>query len=191
VFGGILQWGDENVMAQLPQIFFTGDIVEILEIEEWRVLKFAEGKEYQIRPAQSQAQGSGSRRLYDLENVCEIALAVQLLDAGLAPKAIGEILQRLKSAVNPEEISSKLELPDSKLGALQLVVLRLPKRSRFSFKVRDREVFFASDLTEARVESAERPEMDFLLVGVGRAFQKLNKRLKSFQQKKEKKHGSV
>src|SRR5260370_30728661 len=40
-------------------------------------------------------KGLGSRRLYDLENVCEIAVALALLEAGLRPAVIGDALHRL------------------------------------------------------------------------------------------------
>jgi hypothetical protein len=174
----------------VPKIFFTADIAAVLNVPEWRILKFAQGREYQITPSQNAAEGSGSRRVYDIENVCEMALALRLLDAGLGARAIGEILDRLK---NKEKVrlSSKLELSDSNLAGLYLAVFRSPRKGKYFFSSRGRDVFFVSDLGEANVEQSERPGHDLLLVSVGATFQKLVKRLKNFQKNREKKNGAV
>jgi DNA-binding transcriptional MerR regulator len=177
--------------ARFPNIFFTADIATLLDIPEWRVIKFAQGAEYQIAPSHSDAAGSGTRRLYDLEDVCQMALALRLLDSGLSSKTIGEILQRLKTKEN-ERLSTKMELNDLQLRDLYLAVFRPPKRGRYFFGDRSRDVFFVSGLEEALIEQ-ERPGDDLLLVSVGRTFQKLIRRLKKFQKTKEKEktNGSI
>ena len=86
-------------MANTSQeLFTTEQVVELLGLkpkDKWRVIKFAESKEYDISPARVMGKGLGSRRLYDLENVCQIALALALLEAGLRPPVIGDSLERL------------------------------------------------------------------------------------------------
>jgi DNA-binding transcriptional MerR regulator len=171
-------------MLNLSDIYFTADVAKILDVPEWRVIRFAAGNEYQITPSQSDAAGSGTRRLYDLENICEMALALKLLDSGLSSKTIGEILQRLKTKGN-ERLSARLELNDLQLRYLYLAIFRPPKRSKY-WSRGGREVFFISGLQEALIEQAERPEDDLLLVSVGATFQKLIRRLKKFQKTKRK-----
>ena len=56
-------------------------------------MRFAQIKQYGITPAFGDARGSGSRRLYSLENVCQMALATWLTDAGLRVEVIGKVLE--------------------------------------------------------------------------------------------------
>jgi DNA-binding transcriptional MerR regulator len=172
--------------SRFPNMFFTADIAALLEIAEWRVIKFAQGTEYQIAPSHSDASGSGTRRVYDIEDVCQIALALRLLDAGLSSKTIGTILQQLKSKES-ERLSAKLEQSDPQLRDLYLAVFRSPKRRyRYFSATRSREVFFVSGFQEALVEQGERREDDLLLVSVGATFRQLIRRLKKFQKQKAK-----
>ena len=86
------------MMKASEQFFTTEQVVELLGLkpkDKWRIIKFAESKEYGIEPALVMGKGLGSRRLYNLENVCQIAVALALLEAGLRPAVIGEALARL------------------------------------------------------------------------------------------------
>lgn len=79
-------------------LFTTEQVIELLGLkpkDKWRVIKFAESKEYEIKPARIMGKGLGSRRLYDVENVCQIAVALSLLEAGLRPPVIGDAIERL------------------------------------------------------------------------------------------------
>jgi DNA-binding transcriptional MerR regulator len=78
------------------RIFTTEKIARILEAPEWRIVRFAQLKKYGIRPALVQASGPGSRRLYNVENVCEMALALWLTQAGLRIDVIGRVLQQVR-----------------------------------------------------------------------------------------------
>lgn len=173
-----------RTLPNMTDIYFTADVAEILQVPEWRVIRFAAGNEYQITPSQSDAAGSGTRRLYDIENVCQMALALKLLDSGLSARTIGSILQRLAANVN-ERLSSKLELSDPQLRDLYLAVFRPPKRSKY-WSRGGREVLFVRGFQEALVEQAERREDDLLLVSVGATFRQLIRRLKNFQKQKAK-----
>ena len=65
------------------KLFTTEQVVELLGLkskDKWRVIKFAESKEYGIEPAVVMGEGLGSRRFYDMENVCQIAVALALLE---------------------------------------------------------------------------------------------------------------
>ena len=176
--------------ADFPNIFFTADVAELLKIPEWRVIKFSQSAEYQITPSHSDATGSGSRRVYDLEDVSKMALAVQLLDSGLGSKTIGEIMLQIKRK-NGQRLSDKLKLTETELHYLCLAIFRPQKRGKYLYMTRPREVLFVSTIGDAVVEHTERAGDDLLLVTIGEAFEKLARRLKVFQKRKEKKHGSV
>jgi DNA-binding transcriptional MerR regulator len=78
------------------RVFTTEKIARILEAPEWRIVRFAQFKKYGITPALVQASGPGSRRLYNVENVCEMALALWLTQAGLRIDVIGRVLQQVR-----------------------------------------------------------------------------------------------
>jgi DNA-binding transcriptional MerR regulator len=165
----------------MADLFFTVDIAELLKIPEWRVLKFAEGSEYQITPSHSNASGSGTRRVYDIEDVCQIALALRLLDSGLGSKAIGQILRVLRQK---ERLGTMLEWDNKKLKGLYLLIFRTPKSRRPAFWTQKRDAFFVLGFTAAEVEQAERPNDDLSLLSVGRTFRELKSRLNKRQKEK-------
>lgn len=167
----------------MADIFFTADIAALLKIPEWRVLKFAEGSEYQITPSHGEASGSGTRRVYDIEDVCQIALALRLLDSGLGSKAIGAILRGLRQR---ERLSAMLEWDKKKWEGLYLLVFRTPKSRKRAFVNRGRDAFFVNGFTEAQVKQAERPKDDLLLLSVGGTFRDLKYRLNRSRKEKGK-----
>ena len=169
--------------AEFPTIFFTADIMKLLDIPEWRVIKFVEGNEYQITPSHGEASGSGTRRVYDIEDVCQIALALRLLDSGLGAKAIGAILRALREG---ERLSAMLEWDKKKLEGLYLLVFRTPKSRKRAFGNRGRDAFFVDGLMAAQVEQAERPKDDLLLLSVGGTFRDLKFGLNKSQKEKGK-----
>jgi DNA-binding transcriptional MerR regulator len=164
--------------SRFPNIFFTADIASLLRIAEWRVIKFAQGAEYKIAPSHSEAAGSGSRRVYDIEDVCQIALALRLLDSGLGAKAIGEIIARLRQG---GKLSEKLMLPKRELKDLYLAVVRLRRTGRGYFGNRTRDAFFVSDLVEAEMDREARPPNDLMVISVGSMFTQLSERLGKLQ----------
>jgi DNA-binding transcriptional MerR regulator len=164
--------------AEHPSMFFTADIATLLKIPEWRVIKFAMGSEYGITPSHNDASGSGTRRVYSIENVCQIALALRLLDSGLSSKAIGRILRALQ---RKEPLSAQLSAKSLTLEDLYLLIFRTPKSRRASFWSGNTEAFFVSSLTEAIEEQGERPTDDLLLISVGPTFRVLKHRLSKWQ----------
>ena len=79
----------------MQQVFTTEKIAKIVGLPEWRVVRFAQDPKFGITPAFGNATGPGSRRLYNLENVCQMALASWLLQAGLRVEVIGRVLRQV------------------------------------------------------------------------------------------------
>lgn len=114
--------------AKSLYVFTTDELTTLLGLDpkkdKWRVVKFAESREYKIVPSIKLASGSGSRRLYDLENVCEFALALQLLHIGLRSQAIGDVIQKLRKK---GKLSANLQMDEVDLIDLTLVMERDPE----------------------------------------------------------------
>jgi hypothetical protein len=167
--------------TDFPMILLTADVATLLKIPEWRVINFAQGSDYQITPSHGDAAGRGSRRMYSVEDVCQIALALRLLDSGLGSKAIGQILRILR---RKGRLSEKLESTSKELGALYLLIFRRSKSNRHPFWNSSRDAFFVVGFIEAQVEQAERPKDDFMLLSVGETFSVLKFRLNKLRKEK-------
>lgn len=108
------------MVASRQKFFTTEQVTALLGLapeDKWRVTKFVQSREYGIRPSVSEAAGPGSRRLYDVENVCEIGLALRLLETGLRPKVIGHLLKELRQ---DGKLSRKLKIDKDVARALYL-----------------------------------------------------------------------
>jgi DNA-binding transcriptional MerR regulator len=153
-------------------VFTTEKAAQVLGIpgQGWRIIKFANGKEYGITPSFASAEGSGSRRLYDLENVCQIGLALRLLEAGLRPKAIGKIIRQLCAK---ERISSRLEQPETFLA-----VFRTPQMGKPLDEKRHQLPQLLATRKEAYRLADKRPEDDLILVPLSSLFRDMASRLK-------------
>jgi DNA-binding transcriptional MerR regulator len=166
------------MVARREQIFLTGEVAELVGIPEWRVVKIATGEEYGIKPRRS-AKGSGSRRVYDIENVCEIALAVRLLETGLRPKVIGDVIAKLRG-----KLSSTLKIASVTPKDFYLVVgreaeigrpLNQSRPQRIKFLEMEDEVFH-EQLQDLWTEMSENrgPDVDMLFVAVGPFFREVH-----------------
>ncbi len=165
-------------MARHPQVFTTEQVTCLVGLnpaeDSWRILKFVQSQEYGIRPSISQASGSGSRRLYDLENVCEFALALRLLETGLRSAAIGKVIRQLKG-----QLSAKLEIEENEAKSVYLAIIRTPRTGELLDDPRSQEVQFIEGIEEAnRILKSHRSE-DVILVPVGSLFLKLERRLRN------------
>lgn len=169
--------------ARSLQVFTTDELTILLGLDpkkdKWRVVKFAESREYKIVPSIKLASGSGSRRLYDLENVCEFALALRLLETGLRSQVIGKTIQQLRKR---GRLSTKLEMEDSELENLKLVMVRDPNPGSLLKKDRNQVVAFregGEKLTEfiAKGFSNALNGFDMILVPMGPTFLELKRRL--------------
>ena len=176
------------MVARRMKIFRTEHAVELLglnpEKDKWRVIKLAQGKEYEITPALSDASGSGTRRLYDLENVCELALALRLLETGLRSKVIGKVLRQLRQK---GKLSSKLEKGEGESGNPYLCIIRTPLTGQLLKKERPQQVAFVTGFGEAKKLLAGRPADDLILVPVGSLFLELRERLDRLAEEERKK----
>jgi hypothetical protein len=171
------------MVARKEQIFWTAEVAEILGIPEWRVIKIATGEEYGIKPRRS-AKGSGTRRMYDIENVCAIALAVRLLETGLRPKVIGDVIRKLRMT---GRLSSTLRIGSPSPETLYLAVGRHASIGRPLNQSRHQRVKlldfeqegFEAGLQEFLNEMSESfgPDVDVLLVAVGPIFKEINMNL--------------
>jgi DNA-binding transcriptional MerR regulator len=108
----------------VQQVFTTEKIAKIVGLKEWRVVRFAQDPKFGITPAFGAAAGPGSRRLYDLENVCQMALASWLLQAGLRVEVIGRVL---KQVGKQGDLKHRLKQPAEKARDAYLGVIRRPK----------------------------------------------------------------
>jgi hypothetical protein len=106
------------------RIFTTEKAAEVLGLPEWRVVRFAQIKKYGISPAFAEAEGPGSRRLYNLENVCEMALASWLVQAGLRIEVIGRVIKQVRRTGG---LSYLLSLDQSKAQTEYLGIIRTPR----------------------------------------------------------------
>ena len=169
--------------ARALQVFTTEELTTLLGLDpkkdKRRVIKFAESREYGIVPSIKLASGSGSRRLYDLENVCEFALALHLFRTGLRSQVIGQAIRDLRKK---EKLSVKLELFGPELKKLKLLIARDSKFGKPTNKNRDRWISFqAGDdalseiIAETFCNSVGGP--DLVLIPIGQTFSGLKDRL--------------
>ncbi len=160
-------------MASNRQVFTTEKAAELLDLKQtWRIIKFAQGKEYGIAPSVGAAEGSGSRRLYDLEDVCQIGLALRLLETGLRSKAIGKVIRQVRK-------KGKLSTRFWQEGAdsICLVILRTPETGHPLDEKRRQSVEFVSTKQEAAKLANDRPDDDLILVPLGSFFTQIKRRL--------------
>jgi DNA-binding transcriptional MerR regulator len=108
----------------MQQVFTTEKIAKITHLPEWRVVRFAQDPKFGITPAFGAATGPGSRRLYDIENVCQMALASWLLQAGLRVEVVGRVLRQVRKQ---GDLKHRLKQPAEKSKDVYLGVIRTPK----------------------------------------------------------------
>jgi DNA-binding transcriptional MerR regulator len=172
--------------------FYTTDqvagLLGLTRKDKWRVVKFAESREYGIQPSVTAGSGPGSRRLYDIEDVCRIAVALRLLETGLRPRVIGEVIGKLRSSkerLSPR-LTTKKEVPES----LYLAISRQPRigkplnEERFQFVDLVERISEIEDLLDEIEEHfGKRPDCDLLIVSLGRMFKEISKNLRSIERK--------
>src|SRR6202521_1075350 len=176
------------MVALVPKVFTTEQVTSLLGLDvkkdKWRVVKFAESEEYGIRPSISAPSGSGSRRLYDLENVCEIALALRLLETGLRSKAIGRVIRKLRQQ---GKLSAKLNAANNDADKF-LAIIRTPEPGKPLDKQRDMLVEWVGGADQAEAIWKKEPNRDLILVPLRPMFLELDQRL---QQLKSKQVGKI
>ena len=185
-------------MAGYLKVLTTADVAEILELREWRVIKFVEGKEYGIKPAFATGKGRRSRRLYDVENVCEIAVALRLLETGLRSRVIGQVIRQLRErkkggGKEEEKLSTKLKIGEQEAANLHLTIMREPRPGKRLDTDRLEFVGFTEGLVETQQwlddigeEVGDNIVCDMIFVPIGSLFLELRNRLGKFESEEEK-----
>jgi DNA-binding transcriptional MerR regulator len=161
-------------MKRNQQIFTTEKAAQLVGLgkQTWRIIKFAEGKEYGIQPSIGAAEGSGSRRLYDLEDVCQIGLALRLLETGFRSKAIGKIIRQLRQQ---GKLSTKLLREGGE--HICLAIWRTPDIGSPLNEKRAQSVAFVADKLKALSLASSRPDDDLIVVPLGPFVVQLKQRL--------------
>lgn len=147
-------------------IFTTDRIARLLKLPEWRVVRFAQVSGYGIKPAWWDDTGPGSRRLYDLENVCEIALASWLVQAGLRVAVIGRVLKQLRKQGGLRHL---LTQPWGKAVSTYLGIVRTPKG-----KTARQEAVYIQNWEHLENIFHQAPYTSALVFPIGLSFQQLN-----------------
>ena len=166
-------------MATSKEFFTTEQVVQLLGLkpkDKWRIIKFVEGKEYGIEPAMIMGKGLGSRRLYDLENVCQIAVALALLEAGLRPAVIGDALHRLGNMayqLRHEENLKNLYV----LIALEQRFGRLLSKSRFILSEFTNQFYTPEVINEESLPMMNTGDFAVLYVPIESLFRGIKQRL--------------
>jgi hypothetical protein len=163
------------VAEKFPAIFTTDHVARLIGLsmkEKWRVTKFVKSNEYGIRPAVSEADGPGTRRLYDLENVCEIALALRLLETGLRPMVIGKVLRQLR---RKGTLGEKLDSEGKGTEKLFLSILRLPQPGKPLDEKREQLVEWVDEIENAERIRQQHSSWDLILVPMGSLFVELSR----------------
>lgn len=163
------------VARDLDSIFTTDHVARMVGLEpkdKWRVIKFIQSNEYGIRPTLTDAAGSGSRRLYDLENVCEIALALRLLETGLRSMVIGRVIRQLR---RKGKLSERLDSEGKGTEKLFLAILRTPQAGKPLDEKREQVVEWVSEVKQAEDIRRQHPNRDLILIPMGSLFVELSR----------------
>lgn len=164
------------MVADSNKVFSTEQVTELLGLDgakdRWRVIKFVQSREYGISPSFGDAKGSGSRRLYDLENVCEIALALRLLETGLRSAVIGKVIRQLRGL---GKIHYKLRHVNEQ--ELYVAIIRTPETGRPLSKQRIQVVQWVKSVAEAEEIRDGDFNCDLICVPVRMLFIELASRL--------------
>jgi hypothetical protein len=110
------------------ELYGTKQVAELLNIPEWRVKNFAEGKAYGLRPTQKIGSGHGSRRLYDVLGLRRLAIASDLVDAGFTPEAVGRALR----VVRDDDLGSFEEFLGTRAAKLEKLPLLVCEKGEWA-----------------------------------------------------------
>jgi hypothetical protein len=147
------------------KIFTTEKIARVLDLPEWRVVRFAQVPGFGIRPEWGEATGPGSRRLYSLENVCQIALAWWLLQAGLRVAVIGRVLKQMHKQGG---LSHLLNLRGNQVLSTYLGVIRGPKG-----KTASQDAVYIHNWEHLENAVTSEPFKSVLVIPIGLSFHQL------------------
>lgn len=82
-----------------PQFYGTKQVANILGVPEWRVKNFIEGEAYKLAASHQLGTGRGSRRVYTEANICRLGIALELVNCGFAPEAVGRAVREIPESI--------------------------------------------------------------------------------------------
>jgi len=156
------------------RVFLTAEIANLLKLAEWRIARFSEQEAFRISPSVTDSAGSGTRRIYNLEDVCQIALTARVLNVGVGMRTAGNIVAALRSK---QSLSARLQDEDKEMKTIHLAIFVAPGNGKLSFSGRSEDVDFACSLLDVQKEYASRPDSDLLFLYVGNIFRQLKQKL--------------
>ncbi len=115
------------------EIFELGEIAKVLGMPVTKVKNWTIGRPLKIEPSVKTASGHGSRNLFSLEDVYLIGVANELSKAGMAAKAIGKLVDAVKT-----------KFPNGIGGVDTMFVSR---GSKLSYRIETREERVPADAT--------------------------------------------
>ncbi len=151
-------------------VFSTEQVANLLGLDtsdKWRVIKFTMTRDYGISPSVRLPSGSGTRRLYDLEDVLRFALALRLQETGLRSKVIGKVIKQLGSRLSSRLGSKRLEY--------FLAIVRSPKTGALLSEKRQQKVYRVNGIEEANRKRGQKD--DLILIPIGSMFADIKRRL--------------
>jgi hypothetical protein len=168
------------MVARGPEFFTTEQVAALVGLhpqkDKWRVIKFAQSGEYGIQPSVSRAAGSGTRRLYSVDDVCEIALALRLLETGLRSMVIGRVIRQLRTK---GKLSERVHHGGADSDKEFLAILRNPQTGKPLDEKREQIIEWVGDVRQAEGIRRQNPACDLILVPVGSLFVALSQSLQS------------
>ena len=94
------------------QVFELSDVARMVGLPISKAKNWSIGKPLSITPSVREAQGTGSRSLYSMDDVYRMAVANEMSKLGLPTKAIEAVLQLLKMEFSKPEGSQVLRKAD-------------------------------------------------------------------------------
>jgi len=157
-----------------PEVFTTEKAAKVLGLPEWRIVRFAQVKKYGITPAYGEAAGPGSWRLYDRENVCEMALAFWLVQAGVRMEVIGRVIRQMRRTGG---LSYLLSQDQSNTGTHYLGVIRTPRG-----KIVGQEAIIIQNWEQLQGIFQQNRDSSLVVIPTGLRFRWLAERLRQLEQ---------
>ena len=101
---------------QKLELYGTRQVADILDIPEWRVKNFTEGKAYRLPPGIAAGKGRGTRRLYGWADIFRIGLADRLVKFGFMPEAVGQAVREVPESFLTPYQKHLFDRPEPKLS---------------------------------------------------------------------------
>lgn len=81
------------------ETFTRGEVAWILQMPEAKVKNWTIGRPLKLSPSIRTAKGTGSRNLYNIEDLYTMAVANELSKGGMALELVGLVIEKVKSEI--------------------------------------------------------------------------------------------